>query len=245
MPVLSSIIVANLFISLLGLAGVFTLAMSPKALKSSLILLVSLAAGTLLGGAFFHLLPEALEELETTSVFAITTGAFILFFLIEKILHWRHCHSETCKVHSFGYLNLFGDSIHNFLDGVIIAAAFLTSPALGVSTTLAIALHELPQEIGDFGVLVHSGFSRPKALLANVAVAAMALLGGILGYFFLKFGDGSIPYFLPLAAGGFLYIATSDLIPEIRKETNVGKSILSLTIFILGLVIMYVTSVFE
>jgi len=154
MDTLFNIVIATFLISLGALVGVFTLAMNEKKLEKILLFLVSLSAGALMGGAFLHLLPEAAEKIEDGSIFGIVLLAFVFFFLVEKLLHWRHCHKEHCDVHTFGYMNLFGDVVHNFIDGLIISAAFITDVRLGIVTYLAIALHEIPQEIGDFGVLL-------------------------------------------------------------------------------------------
>jgi zinc and cadmium transporter len=166
--------------------------------------------------------------------------SFVFFFLIEKAFHWRHCHKENCEIHTFGYMNLVGDSLHNFIDGLVIAGAFLVDFKLGLITTFAIALHEIPQEIGDFGVLIHAGFNKTKALILNYLVATMVILGGIAGNLAATYIEGAIVYLLPIAAGGFIYIAGSDLMPEIRKEKNLKKSILSFAIFLLGIIIMFV-----
>ena len=158
-----------------SLIGVITLVMKEKTLHKILILLVSLSAGALIGGAFLHLLPEAQELYQDGNLFLFVLLSFIFFFILEKLLHWRHCHKGVCKVHTFGLMNLIGDSIHNFIDGLVIAASFLTSFHLGVVTTLAVALHEIPQEIGDFGVLVYGGLSKKKALFYNFLSALMHL----------------------------------------------------------------------
>jgi len=236
---LSLILVSTLLISLGALVGVFTLALKEKLLEKILLNLVSISAGALMGGAFFHLLPEALESLSADLSFSLTLLSFILFFLIEKIFHWRHCHKGHCEAHTFGLMNLFGDSLHNFLDGLIIAAAFGAGKSLGIATTLAIALHEIPQEIGDFGVLLYSGWEKKKALLANFLVALTVVLGGVLGFYLATISAVFIPYLMPVAAGGFLYIASSDLLPEIRKETNFKKSLSSFLLFLLGIAMMY------
>ncbi|MBU0637020.1 ZIP family metal transporter, partial [Patescibacteria group bacterium] len=171
--------------------------------------------------------------------FKIFLISFIAFFLIEKIFHWRHCHKADCTIHTFGYMNLIGDSIHNFIDGLIIASTFMIDFKLGITTTLAIAIHEIPQEIGDYGVLIYAGFKNKAALLINYAIAFMVVLGGIVGYFAFFYLHNILPYLLPFAAGGFVYIAASDLMPEIRKETNLKKSIWSFLIFIMGVILMY------
>ncbi len=244
METLFLIILACLFISLGALIGVFTLAIKAEKLTSILLFLVSLSAGALMGGAFIHLLPEASEKIEGSVLYTIVLASFIFFFFVEKLLYWRHCHKEECQIHTFGYMNLFGDSVHNFIDGLIIAATFLVDIKLGIITSLAVALHEIPQEIGDFGVLLYAGFKKQTALIANFIVALTVVLGGIVGYFLSFYLDKFIPYLLPFAAGGFIYIAASDLMPEIRKETSLKKSLLSFGIFILGILMMFLFKVF-
>jgi len=219
--------------------AVFLIFFEKNVLKKITFFLVSLSAGTLMGGAFIHLLPEASEKINKEYMFLIVLASFIFFFIIEKVLHWRHCHKGDCSIHSFGYMNLVGDSIHNFIDGLIIASTVIINPTLGMVSTLAIALHEIPQEIGDYGVLIHSGFSNKKALIYNYLVALTVVLGGVVGYFTFSHIEKIIPYLLPFAAGGFIYIAATDLIPEIRKEENIKKSIISILIFILGIMIMF------
>jgi zinc and cadmium transporter len=192
-----------------------------------------------MGGAFLHLLPESVELREGLDVFLFVLVGFALFFLIEKVLHWRHCHKGECQVHTFTYMNLIGDSIHNFIDGLIMATSFVISIPLGMTTTMAIALHEIPQEIGDFGVLIYGGFTKKKALILNFLTALTAVLGGLIGFFISNMVENVKLFILPFAAGGFLYIAASDLIPEIRKETSLKKSMIYFGIFILGIFIMY------
>lgn len=233
------ITITTFLISLASLVGVFTLSIKEKILSKFLLLLISLSAGALMGGAFLHLLPEASEKLHNENMYSIVLFSFALFFIIEKLLHWRHCHKKNCHTHTFGYMNLFGDAIHNFIDGLVIAATFLIDIKLGIITSVAIALHEIPQEIGDFGVLLYSGFSRKKALIANFLVAATAVLGGIIGYFISFQIENITSFLLPFAAGGFIYISASDLMPEIRKETSLKKSMLSFGFFLLGILIMY------
>lgn len=245
MSTLLWIIFATLLLSLISLLGIITLSLKPKYLKKTLLLLVSLSAGALMGGAFFHLIPESLEASTSSNVFISVLTGFVIFFIIEKVLHWRHCHKDHCPVHTFAYMNLFGDAVHNFIDGLIIAASFMVNIHLGIITTLAVALHEIPQEIGDFGVLLHAGFSKLKALSYNFLIAATAVLGGLVG-FLLQGTTGSLTSFLlPFAAGGFLYISASDLIPEIRKELHVGKSLLNLLLFLVGILLMYALTFLE
>ena len=180
---LTYIILATVVVSFLSFVGIFTLSLKAKMLNKILLILVGLSAGTLMGGAFLHLLPEATEDNTGLDVFVYVLVGFIIFFIIEKVLHWRHCHKGECEIHTFTYMNLIGDSIHNFIDGLIMAASFVVSIPLGITTTIAISSHEIPQEIGDFGVLIYGGFSKKKALLLNFLVALTAVLGGLIGYF--------------------------------------------------------------
>lgn len=243
--VLAQILIATFLITLCVWVAVLLLLLKRDTLSKITLFLVSLSAGTLIGGAFLHLLPEASEKMDPESLFFITLLSFVVFFFIEKLLYWRHCHKDNCQVHTFGYMNLFGDSVHNFIDGFVIASVFLADYRLGVVTTLAIALHEIPQEVGDFGVLLHAGFSKTKAVLFNYSVALMVMAGGIAGYF-VSFATGDIiKYLLPFAAGGFIYIASSDLIPEIRKELNVKKSAVSFLVFLLGIGIMFAVKLLD
>jgi zinc and cadmium transporter len=230
--------ISTFIISLISFIGIFTLALKDKLLDKIVLLLVSLSAGALMGGAFLHLLPESIELSEGLDVFLFVLVGFALFFLIEKVLHWRHCHKGECQVHTFTYMNLIGDSIHNFIDGLIMATSFVISIPLGMTTTMAIALHEIPQEIGDFGVLIYGGFTKKKALILNFLTALTAVLGGLIGFFISNMVENVKLFILPFAAGGFLYIAASDLIPEIRKETSLKKSMIYFGIFILGIFIM-------
>ncbi|MFA5155127.1 MAG: ZIP family metal transporter [Patescibacteria group bacterium] len=232
------IVLACLAISLCVWIAVIFLYFKKETLQKITLFLVSLSAGALMGGAFLHLLPEAAQEIETNKLYLIVLIAFISFFFMEKLLFWRHCHKENCLIHTFGYMNLVGDSLHNFIDGLVIASTFLIDIKLGLVTTLAIAIHEIPQEIGDFGVLIHAGFNKKKALIINYLVALTVVIGGVVGYFASFKLHNIIPYLLPFAAGGFIYIAASDLMPELRKETNLKKSFGSFVIFILGIVLM-------
>lgn len=239
MPQLIVIIISTFFITLCAWIGVLFVFFKKDFLDRIVMLLVSLSAGALMGGAFLHLMPEAVEMIEVSASFGIFLLSFTAFFLIEKILHWRHCHKENCKVHPFGYMNLVGDSIHNFIDGLVIASTFILDFNLGVATTLAVALHEIPQEIGDYGVLIYAGFKKNTALLVNYAVAFVVVIGGIVGYLAFSYISNILPYLLPFAAGGFVYIAASDLMPEIRKESDLKKSALSMVIFVVGILLMY------
>jgi len=230
-------------IALIAFVGVFALVMKEQLLNKILIILVSLSAGVLMGSAFIHLLPEAIETAEGSDIFTFVLVGFVLFFILEKLLHWRHCHNGKCDVHVFHYMNLIGDSIHNFIDGLIIAASFIVSIPLGITTTIAIAAHEIPQEIGDFGVLIYGGFKRKRAVILNFIVALTVVIGGIVGYFISKSIENTVVFLLPFAAGGFIYIAATDLIPEIKKEIDIRKSMLTMGVFILGMLIMWLTKI--
>lgn len=239
MDTLIWILLATLFVSIISLVGIFTLSIKEKILQKMLLFMVALSAGALMGGAFLHLLPESIDRFGSTGSFMFGLIGFLTFFIIEKVLHWRHCHEGHCEVHTFAYMNLVGDSVHNFIDGLIMAASFVVDIRLGVITTAAVALHEIPQEIGDFGVLVYGGFTKARALMMNFVTALTAVLGGILGYILSSQMQYAIIFLLPFAAGGFVYIGASDLVPEIRKETKLDKSMISIAMFIIGILIMY------
>ena len=230
-------------VSLISLIGVFFLGIKQEKLRKILIYLVSLSAGTLLGDAFIHLIPESFQGLENKvfpSVFILS--GIILFFVLEKMIHWRHCHELASEnhPHPFSYMILAGDSLHNFIDGMIIAASFLISVPVGIATTIAVIFHEIPQEIGDFGSLIYGGFSKAKALAFNFLSASAAILG-VLAVFLINIDSVAVSNFLvPFAAGGFIYIASSDLIPELHKSTGNSRSIVQLALFLAGIGIMLI-----
>lgn len=235
MSLLLLILTATISISALALVGSLGLSLFPKLLKKLTLFLVALAAGTMLSTGLFELLPEASHELGLQTSLWILALTFAVLLGAEKILHWHHCHDEDCERKPIGYLNLWGDAIHNFLDGIVIAAAFQVSTPVGIATTVAVALHELPQEIGDFGVLIHSGFSRAQAVVANLAVAFTAVIGGMVGFWLTQYAEPVAPYLLPIAAGTFLYLAAVDLIPEFREEDVAWKSAVLFLCFGFGL----------
>lgn len=233
------ILVSTFIVSLISFIGIITLSLKDKLLEKILFGLIGFSAGALIGGAFLHILPEALEKTESTTVFLYLILGLVLFFLMERYLHWRHCHEEgKCKIHPVTYLNLIGDGFHNFLDGMVIAVSFIASFRLGITTTLAVIFHEIPQELGDFGVLIYGGFTKKKALLYNFLTALTAIVGAIAGYFISGIVAGFSHFILPLTAGGFIYIATSDLIPEIHKETNLKRSTFAFLAFLFGIAFM-------
>lgn len=237
MSVIAWILLMTFIDGLVALIGIFSLWISNKTLKKILFILVAFSAGALLAGSLFHLLAESLKSLSTNEAFTYLLVGFVLFFILERILKWHHCHESKCKVHPFSYLILLGDGIHNFIDGLVIAASFLVNVNFGLITTLLIIGHEIPQEIGDFGVLVYGGFSKLKALIYNFISQLTCVLGGVLGFFFLSVHQLAI-LLLPFAAGGFLYISASDLIPELHKEAELKKSMFSFLFFLVGIFFM-------
>jgi len=237
---------ASVITSLVSLIGIFFLSFSIKRLKKIIMFLVSLSAGALLGSAFLHLIPEAVEmsDHHDSTVWFGILGGIILFFILEKIIHWRHCHEPTCDdhPHPVGPMNLIGDGLHNLIDGMIIAGAFLVDVRLGVLTTVAVISHEVPQEIGDFGVLIHAGYSVKKALFYNFISASFSILGALIVILLGTYLDGFIEFIIPITAGGFIYIASSDLIPELKKEIKISKSLKQLLGIFLGLGVMVATN---
>ena len=232
-----------IIVSLLSFVGALSLALNPEKLKKITIFFVSLSAGTLLGDSFIHLLPEMIEEENyIPSVWLWVLGGIIVFFILEKIICWRHCHIPTSREHPhhLGLMNLVGDGLHNFIDGLVIAGSFLISPPLGLATTLAIVAHEIPQEIGDFGVLIHAGYSRGKALFFNFFSGLLAVLGALITLIIGPQIENFSAFIIPFTAGGFIYIATADLIPELKKESRLWQSLSQLLFILLGLAIMLI-----
>ena len=245
-----------IFISIISLIGVFALSLKERTLDRILFILLSFSSGSILGTAYFDLLPEAVtflgEEHLLITVFYITFG-FVGFFFIERFLYWFHGHlhgpehrsevDERLSVKKFVYLNLTGDGIHNLIDGMIIGASFLINIQTGLAATIAVFFHELPHEIGDFGVLVYGGFEKKKAIILNFTIALTIVVGGVVGYFISRSVEHAIVFLLPFAAGGFIYIAATDLIPEIKKEINIKKSMATMLVFICGILIMWLIKI--
>lgn len=228
---------ASILISALPLLGLAFISLKADRLSKFINSLVSLSAGTLLGGAFIHLLPESLENLSSSLALNLTLASFLGFLLIEKFLHWQHCHHQDCSRHSFGYMNLIGDGLHNFLDGLILASAFSLDLRLGLVTSLGIILHEIPQEVGDFAVLLKAGFSRKQALRLNLLIAATAILGTLTGYILGQRVEMLAGAILPVAAGGFIYIAATDLLPQLRDKRH-KQQLNYLGFLFLGIIMM-------
>lgn len=225
---------ASILVSLISLIGIFSLLLKDKWLDKILFLLIGFATGGLIGGAFLHLMPEALEQSQNNIFLYIILG-FISFFILEKYFYWRHCHNGICDVHAFTYLNLIGDGIHNFTDGLVIGTSFIVSTYFGIITTLVIIFHEVPQEIGDFAVLVYGGFNKLRALLFNFILALTCVLGTIVGYFLSKNIENFSGLLLSFTAGGFIYIAACDLVPELHKQPDLKRSALSMLTFLFGI----------
>jgi len=248
-------LLATSAVAILSLVGILLVRRINQRMERFLLGLVALSAGAMLGNAMFHLFPEAIETGSEAGIplfktMIIVTFSFVLSFLFEQGFRWHHCHSGShhgkngatfhCDVDikPVGHLVLLSDAIHNFVDGLIIGAAFLVSPILGVSTAAAVALHEVPQEIGDFAVLVYGGFRVKRALLLNLLSASTVIAGGVIGHMLSASVTNVIPLLLPFAAGSFLYIAASDLLPELKHEEDARDTALHFFIFLFGLVIM-------
>ncbi|MFA6097535.1 MAG: ZIP family metal transporter [Candidatus Paceibacterota bacterium] len=239
-------IIAVSAVSVISLIGIFTLFVNDKTLNSIIPTMVSFAAGSLLGAAFFDVLPEAVET-GGTGVFSYVLIGMLIFFVLERYIHWHHCHDDECEKHYHPetYLNIIGDVFHNFIDGALIAAAFFSGIEIGIITTIAIMAHEIPQEIGEYAILIHGGMKRRKAIFFNFVSSLTAILGVLATFIFASSIKGSIPFILAIAGGGFVYIATADLIPEIHKERKSAKMIVqSLALFFGVLVIALVKEVF-
>ena len=243
--VLLQIIIASILVSLVSILGILIF-LRKTALNKFLFYVVSFAAGTLLAAAFLDLLPEVFEEGFNESVPIFILLGIISFFVLEKFLYWHHHHTghEHEEVHGFTYLNMIGDGIHNFLDGAIIAVSFMTDLSLGIATTIAIIAHEIPQEIADFSILIYGGFSKIKALVYNFITALTALVGALVTYFFSSLMENSHSFIAAFTIGGFVYIASTDLIPEIHKEKDIKKSILQLLMLTFGIAFIWFVGVF-
>jgi len=255
MDLLSWIIVFSLLGGVLSvLAASFFLLLPETIRTSALPHFVSFAIGALLGAAFLALLPHSMAEntnLDFHEIGLTVLVGILGFFMLEKMVLWRHCHSDHCEAHtpheafekgsqhSTVSLILLGDGLHNFVDGVLIAAAFMTDIHLGVVTSLAVATHEIPQEVGDFAILLHSGMSRMKALVLNVLSSLSTLLGALLAYYGLNELQGTIPYILAIAASSFIYVAMADLLPGLHKKTQISETVKQLVLIISGTATIY------
>lgn len=238
---------STVLVSVISLVGVFFLAFSTEKLSRIVFVLVSFAVGGLLGNVFFHLLPESYHLIDNQVTIALLVlGGVITLFILEKFLHWHHdhrvAHSHKALHAPYGYISLFADGFHNFTDGILIAAGWMAGPEIGIATTLAVVFHEIPQEISDYGILIHAGFSKAKALWLNFYAACAAIAGTLLTLALGTLIQGFSNFILPFAAGCFIYLAGSDLIPELHKDKSKRNSLIQLLAIIVGLILMYAVS---
>jgi zinc and cadmium transporter len=230
-----------IFVSLLSLLGTILVIFQGELSENKLLYLVSFSVGGLFGGAFFHLLPRGIELNQDIIIVMgyLLTGLFTSF-IVEMFLQWRHSHAPSSKEHpkSFAYMNLLGDGVHNFIDGVVLGGAYLESISLGFAATIAVSLHEIPQEIGDFGVLVYAGLDSKRALFYNLLSGLIAVLGTISALILNKYIGNITAFLLPFAAGNFIYISGTDLVPELHNDKNISTSLIQLLLMILGVVLL-------
>ena len=234
-------IVSVTIVSLLSLLGLIAFPFGEEKIKKFLIWAVAFAGGTLLGDAFLHLIPESYKDDAGIGVSFSVLAGILAFFVLEKFIHWHHCHDIGCEEHNhtFSYVIMIGDAAHNFIDGMIIAASYLVSIPIGIATTLAVVFHEIPHEVGDFASMLYGGFSKTKALWYNFLAGIVAIFGA-LAVLMINADVANITYYLiPFAAGGFIYVASADIIPELHKSTKVSHSFLQLLFIIAGIGIMY------
>ena len=236
-------------VSLLSLLGILFFLVEEKFIRSILLYLVSFSTGAILGDVFIHILPDMAKSENFSGQSLVILLGILVSFTIEKIIHWRHCHllpgEHEHHHHAFGIMSIFGESVHNFIDGIVIAASFLASLPIGISTTLAVVFHEIPHEIGNFAVLLHSGFRKGRALLMNLLAASTAILGAVLVLLASSSLTSLTSSLLPFAAGNLLYIAGSDLIPELHKHTKLHEGLFQLLAMVLGMGFMYVLLLLE
>ena len=244
-----NVFLSVLVVSLISLAGIFFLVLKKESLNKLQLILVGFATGGLLGGAFFHLLPETFgiyKKPAYASIWIIV--GFLLFFILERFLHWHHSHnlsSNNNAIKPFGIVNLLADMLHNFLDGILIAASYKYSFEIGLVTTITVLMHELPQEIGDFGVLIHAGFSRKKALIYNYLSACSAFIGAFIILLLNQPASELSKIILPFAAGGFIYLAAADLVPELHTEKKILRSVYQFIALLAGMSLLLIMSLVD
>lgn len=238
MSLFVTILLASFAESLVSFIGGVLAFLNAETIRRFAHFVVSFAVGALLAVSFLDLIPEAVAMSSLEFVMPLVMAGMILFFVLEKFLFWYHCHEGKCPVHTYTYLILWGDFLHNFIDGVIIALTFMVDVKLGVLTTFAVILHEIPQEIGDFGILLHGGFSKKRALFYNFLVSTSTILGAILTFSMGTALGPFIPVGLALAAGNFIYLAATDLMPELHESSKFSHSIGQVALIILGAILV-------
>ncbi len=248
------IILATVIVSLFSMVGLLVLFVREKIMHKILWVLIAFSAGTILGTAYLELLPEALEIVGSSEAFIYITIGFVFFFFLERYIYWSHGHGHEIEdskssldsrmTKSVAYLNVIGDGIHNFVDGMIIATSFLIEFEVGLATTIAVIFHELPQELGDYGILIYSGFKRNHALIINYMAALTVVLGGIFATLFFEAVESLSGLLLAFSAGGFIYLAASELIPELQEEKRLSQSLIQFAIFILGIMMIWSLGIF-
>jgi len=247
----SYILLSTLVVSLFSLSGIYALSLSENTLHRILFVIVGFSAGSILGAVYFDLLPEAVELLEADSAFVYVALGFVLFFILERFIYWYHGHGHVEEIEhlparpgrantrEFAYLNLVGDAIHNFIDGLLISASFFAGVTVGVATTIAVIFHELPQEMGDYGLLLYGGFDRKRALALNFAAALTVVLGGVAAIFIVEAVEALSGVLIAIAAGGFTYLGASELIPELHKEKTLSRSVVQFAAFLIGMMVIW------
>jgi zinc and cadmium transporter len=234
---LTWIIVFSILGSVGAIVGAALLLIFPAHMRKTLLPgLLSYATGTLLGAAFLGMIPKGVQQATVLSVSSTVLAGIVLFFFLEKMIIWRHCHDVECEVHgSAGPLILIGDAFHNFVDGFVIAAAFLTSIPLGIAASLAVIAHEVPQEVGDFAILLESGYSRTRALVLNMLSSLATLPGAVIAYYFLGATMEAVPYILALSAASFIYIAVADLVPSLHRQIGLKPALTQFVLVLAGI----------
>lgn len=247
-------IISTVIISLISLVGVIIFFLNDKNIKKALLYLVSFAVGALIGDVFIHLLPEAFGNYDATKTAKYILFGIIFSFIVEKIIHWNHRHvhekdqAHKDHPHAFAVMSLYGDAFHNFIDGILIATSYVVSIPVGIATTIAVIMHEIPQEIGDFGVLLAGGFSKSKAVMMNLLIGTTAVLGTITGFLLIN-TKYMLAFLLPFSAGNLLYIVLSDLVPQLHKsaheEDSLKISIFQVIMMLLGIAAMFTLTIME
>ena len=244
-----TILLATGLVSLFSLSGIIAMSLREDTLHRILFFLVAFSAGSILGASMFDLLPEAVELVDEEVVYVYIAAGFVVFFVLERFIYWYHghghhrdiveCGDERTTTKGFAYLNIVGDAIHNFIDGMIIAASFTAGVHVGVATTVAVIFHELPQEMGDYGILIYAGFEKTRAMILNFAAALCVVVGGVFASFFLGTVEALSGTLIAFSAGAFIYLAASELIPELKEEDNFWRSLVQFGVFMLGMALIW------